>query len=721
MPKKRSKFKTFIIVYVFIAAIAVIVTYNYDNIRFLNSSLERSLESCDGLSDTVTEIFKKKLEDLRIFTETQLKYIYDDKAQLARDLEYFERTNGIRVFTAEKDGVCFGSDGIYTNDGNDRLDKLFDEGGGFADVDLDGDGVMEYAVYCVDELPDKRRIMTIGICTGEIIGQDVTVIQDTAETVYFVSEDGNHSVRLDADDVGAIFENTAELKEWRSVNAVERVSTKERGSVMLKNGRDRYAVAYARVRIDWMNNGYYIMVINKVGAMLNESNMHIYKIVTELVFFLILGIPFFVMYYKYIKTDMELADSISANEAKTRFLSKFSHDFRTPMNALIGMTEIAGMNVEDPKEVSYCLIKISTSADYMLEMLSDILDISKIENDKLELVEEPFNLMEIIKSINSLMYVQAANKKIAFTIKKRVSSDISLIGDSVRLKQVLVNLISNAIKYTGEGGKVQFHADETMRDDKKVHICFRVMDDGIGMSQEFMERMYEPFECEKKSGVIKSADSVGLGLSICSSLVKLMGGSIQARSRVGEGTEFAVEIDFAYKIKERNYHANTANISAKYDFSGRRILLADDNMTNLDIAARQLKWVNAEVDMVTDGQKAADRYLENPVGYYDAILMDIQMPFKNGLEAAREIRQSGRADSLSVPIAAMTANAFGDDRDAAVRCGMDVYLTKPIKMQILYASLDKIFSESDDSKARGILLRTDFAAADERYQGRSGV
>ncbi len=721
MPKKRSKFKTFIIVYVFIAAIAVIVTYNYDNIRFLNSSLERSLESCDGLSDTVTEIFKKKLEDLRIFTETQLKYIYDDKAQLARDLEYFERTNGIRVFTAEKDGVCFGSDGIYTNDGNDRLDKLFDEGGGFADVDLDGNGVMEYAVYCVDELPDKRRIMTIGICTGEIIGQDVTVIQDTAETVYFVSEDGNHSVRLDAYDVGAIFENTAELKEWRSVNAVERVSTKERGSAMLKNGRDRYAVAYSRVRIDWMNNGYYIMVINKVGAMLNESNMHIYKIVTELVFFLILGIPFFVMYYKYIKTDMELADSISANEAKTRFLSKFSHDFRTPMNALIGMTEIAGMNVEDPKEVSYCLSKISTSADYMLEMLSDILDISKIENDKLELVEEPFNLMEIIKSINSLMYVQAANKKIAFTIKKRVSSDISLIGDSVRLKQVLVNLISNAIKYTGEGGKVQFHADETMRDDKKVRICFRVMDDGIGMSQEFMERMYEPFECEKKSGVIKSADSVGLGLSICSSLVKLMGGSIQARSRVGEGTEFAVEIDFTYKIKERNYHANTANISAKYDFSGRRILLADDNMTNLDIAARQLKWVNAEVDMVTDGQKAADRYLENPVGYYDAILMDIQMPFKNGLEAAREIRQSGRADSLSVPIAAMTANAFGDDRDAAVRCGMDVYLTKPIKMQILYASLDKIFSASDDSEARGILLRTDFAAADERYQGRTGV
>ena len=490
---------------------------------------------------------------------------------------------------------------------------------------------------------------------------------------------------------------------------------------MLKNGRDRYAVAYSRVRIDWMNNGYYIMVINKVGAMLNESNMHIYKIVTELVFFLILGIPFFVMYYKYIKTDMELADSISANEAKTRFLSKFSHDFRTPMNALIGMTEIAGMNVEDPKEVSYCLSKISTSADYMLEMLSDILDISKIENDKLELVEEPFNLMEIIKSINSLMYVQAANKKIAFTIKKRVSSDISLIGDSVRLKQVLVNLISNAIKYTGEGGKVQFHADETMRDDKKVRICFRVMDDGIGMSQEFMERMYEPFECEKKSGVIKSADSVGLGLSICSSLVKLMGGSIQARSRVGEGTEFAVEIDFTYKIKERNYHANTANISAKYDFSGRRILLADDNMTNLDIAARQLKWVNAEVDMVTDGQKAADRYLENPVGYYDAILMDIQMPFKNGLEAAREIRQSGRADSLSVPIAAMTANAFGDDRDAAVRCGMDVYLTKPIKMQILYASLDKIFSASDDSEARGILLRTDFAAADERYQGRTGV
>lgn len=714
MPKKRSKFKTFIIVYVFIAVIAVIVTYNYDNIRFLNRSLEHSLESSDGLSDAVTEIFKMKLENLHIFTETQVKYIYDDKEQLARALEYFERTCGMRVFVAEENKGCFGSDGTYMSGGTDRLDKLFDEENGFADVDFDGNGVMEYAVYCAEELSDKRHIMTIGICSGESIGKDVNRISDISDSVYFVSEDGNYSVRLDAGLSGEVFENMDELKDCRTINAGGQTRTKERGSAMIKKDRDRYAVAYSEVGLDWMNDSYYIMVIDKVGTMLNESNMQIYKIVTELVFFLILGIPFFVMYYKYIKADMELADSISANEAKTRFLSKFSHDFRTPMNALIGMTEIAGMNVDDPKEVSYCLSKISTSADYMLEMLSDILDISKIESDKLELVEEPFSLMEIIKSINSLMYVQAANKKIAFTIKKKVSPDIFLIGDSVRLKQVLVNLISNAIKYTGEGGKVQFHADETMRDDQKVHICFRVMDDGIGMSQEFMERMYEPFECERKSGVNKSGDSIGLGLSICSSLVKLMGGSIQARSRVGEGTEFAVEIDFAYKIKERNYHANTANISAKYDFGGRRILLADDNLTNLDIAARQLKWVNAEVDMATDGQKAVNRYLENPVGYYDAILMDIQMPYKSGLEAARDIRQSGRADSLSIPIAAMTANAFGDDREAAVRYGMDVYLTKPIKMQILYASLDKIFSESDYAAGRGGFLQADFAATDER-------
>lgn len=694
MPKKRQKINIFIIVYLAVAVAAVIVTYNYDNIRFLNNSINYALELSDGLSDTATSLFQMKLSNLEIFTETQLRYIYEDKTQLARNLEYFEKANDMRVYVAERDKGYFGSDGEYVYEEIDGTEGLFDTDKGFAGTDIDGDGQKECALYCVDELSDKSRIMVVGIYTGESLESGKKLlIPENAGAVYIVRENGAVMTRIDKNTDGPEFDSIEELRNCKIINAGERVENEEHGNVMIRKGRDRYAVAYSEVGADLTDGGYYIIVINKTGPMLKESVFMIYKIISELVFFLILGIPFAFIYYKYIKTDMELADSISANEAKMRFLSEFSHDFRTPMNALIGMVDIAGTCVNDPKEVSYCLNKIETSADYMLEMLSDILDISKIENDKLELVEEPFNLMEIIRSINSLIYVQAANKKITFTIKKKISSDIFLIGDSVRLKQVLVNLISNAVKFTEEGGRVQFHADETKRDGEKVHMCFRVMDDGIGMSQEFMKKMYEPFERERE-GKVRASSGTGLGLSICRSLVKLMGGSIQARSRVGEGTDFAVEIDFAYKIKSRNYHANTANISAKYDFGGRRVLIADDNLTNLDIAARQLKWANAEVDMATDGQKAVQKYLDSPIGYYDAILMDIQMPVKNGLEAAREIRTSGRADSERVPIAAMSANPFGGEKEAAARCGMDIYLTKPIKMQLLYASLDKIFADA---------------------------
>lgn len=718
MPKKSLKIKMFVTVYFAVAVAAVIVTYNYDNIRFLNRSINHSLEISDSISDTVTNLLQMELANLKIFTETQVKYIYDDKAQLARNLKYFEKANNMSIYVAEQDKGYFGSDGEYVYETPDIAEELFDTENGVADTDMDKDGTSECALYCVDELSDGRKIMTVGIYTAESLGKNVRLlIPDSADAVYFVRKDGPEPVRLDKKQGGDELDITDEPGEYKIINAGERTKTLERGNMMIKKGRDRYAVAYSAVGSASANGAYYILVINKTGPMLKESGFMIYKIISELVFFLILGIPFAVIYYKYIKTDMELADSISANEAKTRFLSKFSHDFRTPMNALIGMVDIAGTCVNDPKEVSYCLNKIATSADYMLEMLSDILDISKIESDRLELIEEPFNLMEIIRSINSLMYVQAANKKITFTIKKKVSPDILLIGDSVRLKQVLVNLISNAIKFTEEGGRVQFHADETARDGERVRVCFRVMDDGIGMSSEFMKKMYEPFECERKSKARQNSDGTGLGLSICRSLVKLMGGSIEAQSRVGEGTEFAVEIDFAYKIKNRNYQANSVNISAKYDFGGRRVLIADDNLTNLDIASRQLKWANIEVDMATDGQKAVKKYLDSPIGYYDAILMDIQMPVKNGLEAAREIRQSGRADSKSIPIAAMSANPFGGEKESAARYGMDIYLTKPIKMQMLYASLDKIFADSGGGASHKDFIHTDTAAAIEDYYG----
>lgn len=713
MPKESLKIKIMIIAYVLLMAATLAVTYRCGSIRFLNGSLQRAQELSDGISETMAALFAARLADLERFAEEQIRYVYEDKTQLSRVIAYFEEAYDMRVLVVEQaPGGLISSDGD-AYDGAEAAYGWFDTDGGFADSDLDGDGVRDYAVYCVDELSDGRKILTIGVYGPQ--NPETGGLPMTAETdsVYLVREDGAVGMTLWKAQNGPAFDNANELAGYKRIRAGAYVRTDERGNLMFGSGRERYAAAYSRLGIDWQDGAAYILVIHKTGSMLQEPEPFLYTAILEAAFFIILGIPFVITYCKYVKTDMQLADSRSESEAKTIFLSRFSHDFRTPINSMIGMVEIAGLSVDNPKEVSYCLNKISTSADYMLEMLSEILDIAKMESDKLELANQKFSLMEVVRSLNSLMYAQASGKNITFTIKKKISSDILLIGDSVRLKQVLVNLISNAIKFTEEGGRVQFHADETMRDDGKVHMRFRIMDDGVGMSQDFMERMYEPFESERYAVWHGNNEGAGLGLAICRSLVRLMGGSIHARSRVGEGTEFAVDIDFAYEVKDRNYHADTVNSPARYDFTGRRILLVDDNLTNLDIAARQLKWVNAEVDMATDGQKAVKRYLDSPIGYYDVILMDIQMPGKSGLEAATEIRRSGRADSRSIPIAAMTAKVFAEDRESAAEAGIHTYLTKPIKMQFLYASLDRIFAGTAGSFGDKIFPERDSAATAE--------
>ncbi len=652
-----------------------------------------SQELSDSISEAAEMLLRNCLSNLRIFAETQLQYVYDDKTRLAHSLRYFEGTNRTRVVVADGDGNLLGSEGAVARKNTEALSGLFDSGEGFADIDTDGDGVREYAVYCSLESADKEKITVISIYdSNRTLPDGILSAAKAADTVYFVRDDGLAVMRVENDGESVISDNARELESMKRIRQGERAENGERGSVMLKNGSDRYSAAYSRVGIDWNNSGYYVLVVSRKGSLLRESDIFLYRLAAGLLFFAIVGIPFICVYCKYVRLDMLLANSVSANEAKTRFLSKFSHDFRTPMNALIGMTELAGQSVDDPREVAYCLNKITTSADYMLGMLSDILDISRIESDKLELVKESFDLLELIRSINTLMYVQAEGKNITFTIRKRVPSDILLVGDSVRLKQVFVNLISNAIKFTNEGGRVQFHADETYRDAERVHICFRVIDDGIGMSREFMERMYDPFECERDAGMSEGPEGAGLGLAICRSLIELMGGTIEAQSRVGAGTEFAVDLDFCYTVKPES-RKNTVNISAKYDFRGRRVLLADDNLTNLDIAARLLKGANIEVDMATDGQKAMERYLGSRDGYYDAILLDVRMPVKNGLEAAHDIRHSGRNDSDTIPIAAITANAFGEDREEAAKYGINIYLTKPVKMQTLYAGMAKLFGD----------------------------
>ena len=518
-----------------------------------------------------------------------------------------------------------------------------------------------------------------------------------------------------------------------------------------------------------------------------------------------------------------LINAQNANAAKQNFLSRMSHDIRTPMNAIIGMTTIAGAYIEDRKRVEDCLEKIGYSSKHLMTLINDVLHMSKIDEGKMTIAHETFNLESVAESITSIFYPQAMEKGINFSMPLIDLTDTVLIGDSLRLNQILINLLSNAVKFTPAGGFVRVEIQQIQKKNERVRLRFTVSDTGIGMSAEFMERLFLPFE-QEDAATSRRFGGTGLGMSICKNLVTLMGGTISAKSELEKGSTFVVELDFdAVETEEevftRHHHAleslkvlvadddrdccihttlllkklgilsqwvltgaecvsevlaahrigeeydvclidwkmpdmdgievtrrvrefvgpdTTIIIITAYDWTsieqsareaganaflskpvfasslyntllavtgidrtirsheeikpghalkGCRVLLAEDNELNREIAVELMKMAGMELDCAGNGKEALERFLIEGDGY-DLILMDIQMPVMNGYEAARAIRQSGHPRAKSIPIIAMTADAFHEDIVKANESGMNGHLAKPIDPARLYRVIE---------------------------------
>lgn len=513
-----------------------------------------------------------------------------------------------------------------------------------------------------------------------------------------------------------------------------------------------------------------------------------------------------------------LISAQKANEAKRSFLSRMSHEIRTPMNAIIGMTAIAMKHMNDEERVGDCLSKIAYSSKHLLSLINDVLDMSKIDDGKLLVNNQRFNLQKLVESITSIVYAQAKENNLNFKILVTDLTDEYLIGDELRINQVLLNLLSNAIKFTPAGGDVTLEISQLRKKNDRISIRFIVRDTGIGMSDEFMERLYTPFE-QADGSISQRFGGTGLGMSITKNLVAIMDGSIAVESEEGKGTTFIVDIPFGVTEQNRvtNYseldhlkvivvdndqdtcehavllldqmgvtahwaysgmeavekvvqahrqgaeydvcfidwcmpdmdgvettrrirqeigpdtliiiisaydwgmiekEAREAGVNAfvskpffastlyntlisvaaapaavpvqndvSYNFSGKKILLAEDNVINQEIALAILRETGVEVDTAEDGRKAVDCYEQSAPGEYALILMDIQMPYMDGYEATRLIRDSSHADAGTIPIFAMTANAFNEDVAASREAGMNGHLSKPIDVQTLYRTI----------------------------------
>ena len=380
-----------------------------------------------------------------------------------------------------------------------------------------------------------------------------------------------------------------------------------------------------------------------------------------------------------------------ANAAKQEFLSSMSHDIRTPMNAIIGMTSLALDNTDDPKRVRDYLGKIALSSKHLLGLINDVLDISKIESGKMTLNVEPVSLREAMDSIVNIMQPQVTAKNQQFKAAAREILSENVCCDGVRLNQVLINLLGNAVKFTPEKGAVQLtvYQEALPEDASRVRTHFLVSDTGIGMSKEYQKVIFESFSREDNTRVRKTEGS-GLGMAITKCIVDAMGGTISVRSEQGRGSEFHVVLDLEKAAAPAASEAADGAAERVNDvvLKGRRILLAEDNELNWEVARELLSILELELDWAENGEICVEKFRNSPAGHYDAIIMDVRMPVMDGYEATAAIRRLEREDA-DIPIIAMTADAFSEDIQRCLERGMNDHLAKPIDIQAVTFKLKK--------------------------------
>ena len=386
------------------------------------------------------------------------------------------------------------------------------------------------------------------------------------------------------------------------------------------------------------------------------------------------------------RTRKEIKEKDQANRAKTVFLNNMSHDMRTPMNAIVGFTALAESHIDDKEQVKDYLGKISVSSRHLLSLINDVLDMSRIESGKMTVEETDVHLPEVITDLKTIVQSAIESKKLELQVDTKSVKHEDIVTDKLRLNQVLLNILSNAIKFTPEGGKISFCVSEKPAGEEGRAVYeFRIRDNGIGMSEEFKKTIFDAFTRERTS-TVSGIQGTGLGMAITKNIVDMMGGVITVDSEEGKGSEFIVELpcslcDISEKKKTQ---------TELPDFSGKRVLLAEDNEMNQMIAEAILTEAGLDVEIAGDGAEAVEKIKNTAAGYYDIILMDIQMPRMDGYEAAKQIRSLDDEKKASIPIVAVTANAFEEDKKTAMDAGMNGHLAKPYDIPAIMEMLKKL-------------------------------
>ena len=479
-----------------------------------------------------------------------------------------------------------------------------------------------------------------------------------------------------------------------------RIWTYDRGSsdkIILAESQDDMPDNILTVECTVPNNTWYFDIIPSRGWI--PRLYQIMCIVISYIFSLLIATVFYLTSSKKHRErqyEAELEKSAeqakNANEAKTRFLFNMSHDIRTPMNAIVGFSGLLEKNLQNEKKAKEYLGKIQSSSNLLLRIINQVLEMARIESGTAVLQLKAEDMDALFHRVNTVFEEDVRKKNLQYHTVLDVRHHYA-VCDETKLQEIMLNIISNAIKYTPEGHSIHVEIHEAVSENpSKVRYIFSCEDTGIGMSEEYLPHIYEEFSREHTTTENK-VPGTGLGLPIIKSMIELMGGSIQVESRLGIGTKFTVELSFDIASKEEVYGSqDTIKSSAIHTIKGKRILLVEDNELNAEIAKTVLEDVGALITRAENGQQAVELFKEKPAGTFDAILMDLMMPVMDGYTATRKIRSLEHSDAKTIPIIAMTANAFQEDAEKCIAVGMNAHLAKPLdieKMMITICHLVK--------------------------------
>ena len=468
-----------------------------------------------------------------------------------------------------------------------------------------------------------------------------------------------------------------------------RIWTYDRDSsdrIILAESQDNMPDNILTVECTVPNNTWYFDIIPSRGWI--PSSYWIMCIAISYIFSLLVATVFYLTSskkHRERKYEAELEKSAeqakNANEAKTRFLFNMSHDIRTPMNAIVGFSGLLEKNLQNEKKAKEYLEKIQSSSNLLLMIINQVLEMARIESGTAVLQLKAEDMDALFHRVNTVFEEDIRKKNLQYHAVLDVRHHYA-VCDQTKLQEIMLNIISNAIKYTSDGDSIHVEVHEAVSENpSKIRYIFSCEDTGIGMSEEYLPHIYEEFSREHTSTENK-VPGTGLGLPIIKSMIELMGGSIQVESRQGIGTKFTVDLSFDMASEEEIYGSqNTIKTSAIHTIKGKRILIAEDNELNAEIAKTVLEDVGALVTRVEDGQQAVELFKEKPEGTFDAILMDLMMPVMDGYTATKEIRSLERSDSKTIPIIAMTANAFQEDAEKCIAVGMNAHLAKPLDIE----------------------------------------